>query len=138
MDKPTRKPQNRTETDPNVHRVGGKLDAKYFNTHEFACNDGTPIFLIDRVLLFWLDYLRDQIGPIRINSGFRTACYNEKIGGADQSRHRYGLAADVVAMNEKPEKVAEWAESQDFGGIGRYSRFTHLDVWSENRRWDNR
>ncbi len=43
-----------------------------------------------------LDPLRDQLGPIRITSGYRTSALNEAIGGADKSEHLTGRAADIV------------------------------------------
>lgn len=139
MQKPNTAPNNRTEQSSTIYRLSeNPYIAKHFSLREFQCSDGTPILLLDHVLVDWLDYLRDEFGPVRVNSGYRTHCYNEKIGGASDSRHLYGLAADVVAVKEKPETVANWAEEHNFGGIGRYHRFTHLDVWSENRRWDNR
>lgn len=45
-----------------------------------------------------LQPLRDAIDqPLRINSGFRTQRLNQKIGGAKNSQHMRGEAADVEA-----------------------------------------
>lgn len=140
MNKPDLKPRNVAEDAARVYRMGkiNRWPGEHFEPYEFRCNDGTPIFLLSTTLLSWLDLLRSQVGPIRVNSGFRTGAYNKNVGGAKHSRHLHGLAADVVAVRRDPEEIAQWAEEEGFGGIGRYHHFTHLDVWSNNRRWDNR
>ena len=38
--------------------------------------------------------------PIIINSGFRSAQLNEVVGGANNSAHLHGLAADVVPLHK--------------------------------------
>jgi uncharacterized protein YcbK (DUF882 family) len=32
--------------------------------------------------------------------------------------------------------VADWANEEGFGGVGRYPDFTHVDVHGSERRWD--
>lgn len=50
--------------------------------------------LVERVL----DPLRDAWGkPITVNSGYRCAELNRKVGGAEQSQHLRGEAADITA-----------------------------------------
>jgi hypothetical protein len=45
-----------------------------------------------------LDPLREAIGrPIRVNSGYRSAALNRRIGGAVNSQHAQGKAADIQA-----------------------------------------
>ncbi|WP_103030010.1 YcbK family protein [Salinibacter altiplanensis] len=117
----------------------GSLEAEHFGLSEFRCTGGTPILLLHPRLTTWLDLLREWAGaPVEVTSGYRTHAYNAKIGGADESRHMYGLAADVKAEGKAPGEVASWAGRQGFGGVGRYESFTHLDVFGENRRWDRR
>ena len=43
----------------------------------------------------YLQPLRDRYGPIRINSGFRTPEVNKAVGGAKNSAHMQGNAADI-------------------------------------------
>jgi len=46
-----------------------------------------------------LQPLRDAIGsPLRINSGFRSAEVNDRLGGARGSQHLYGEAADIECL----------------------------------------
>lgn len=50
-----------------------------------------------RMLGFFLDSVREEYGyPIKVNSGFRSAEVNAKVGGAKNSAHLEGLAADIV------------------------------------------
>lgn len=48
-----------------------------------------------------LELLR-EIGPFTIISGFRSPAVNAAVGGADQSYHSEGLAADIVPTSMSP------------------------------------
>ena len=111
-----------------------------FTVKEFACKDGSDTVLIDSALVDLLQKIRDHFGkPITINSAYRNATYNKKIGGVSNSQHVYGTAADIVVQGVKPEEVAKYAEylMPKTGGIGLYSSFTHVDVRSNRSRWKN-
>lgn len=55
-----------------------------------------------------LQPLRDDIGePLRINSGFRTQRLNQKIGGAKNSQHMRGEAADIEAAHLNNRELAQ-------------------------------
>ncbi len=50
-----------------------------------------------RLLARYLDTVRDEYGkPVKVNSGFRSEAVNERVGGARNSAHLKGLAADIV------------------------------------------
>lgn len=122
---------------PSIH--GENALAPDFSVGEFACSDGTDVLLVHLALVELLQAVRDEVGAaLYLTSGFRTAAYNKKIGGADDSRHMYGLAGDVVTPAAPPEEVAQIGEDLGAGGVGRYDDFTHLDVWGQDRRWDRR
>lgn len=42
-----------------------------------------------------LEPLRAKLGPIKINSGYRSDPVNKAVGGSTTSAHSYGLAADL-------------------------------------------
>ena len=47
----------------------------------------------------WLEVLRNKIGhPIVINSGYRSPQLNRKVGGAANSNHLTGCAADIRTL----------------------------------------
>ena len=53
--------------------------------------------LVDNIL----DPLREKHGkPIYVNNGFRCDVLNEAVGGAPDSQHKYGEAADITAKNQ--------------------------------------
>lgn len=107
-----------------------------FELHEFACNDGSDIVLIHPKLIELLDRIRFEIGaPIYINSAYRSHHHNHMIGGAQRSKHLLGFAADVRSPGLRPSQIAGIAEDLGAGGVGRYDRFTHVDVYGTERRW---
>ncbi len=46
---------------------------------------------------FILDPLREELGPIKVNSGYRSPTVNAAVGGSKTSAHMKGLAADIVS-----------------------------------------
>ena len=52
-----------------------------------------------------LDPVREKWGkPIKVNSGYRSAALNKKVGGAVNSQHLTGQAADITAGNKTENK----------------------------------
>jgi uncharacterized protein YcbK (DUF882 family) len=67
--------------------------------------------------------LRNQ--PIRIVSGYRCPVHNHAVGGAKDSQHVYGAAADI------PPGIATLADAErvGFSGVGTKDRWAvHVDV----------
>ena len=114
-----------------------------FKVKEFACKDNSDKVLIDANLVDKLQKLRDYLGkPITITSGYRTDGYNKQCGGADNSYHLKGMAADIYCDGVKAIVIALWAEFNGLGGIGVYldrdREFVHLDTRPIKYRWVNR
>ncbi len=111
-----------------------------FTVKEFACKDGSDAIWIDEDLVALLQKIRDYFqAPVTINSGYRTAAYNAKIGGAKNSQHMLGMAADIVVTGITPIAVAQYAEHLGAKGIGLYSDFVHLDTRKGAKsRWINK
>jgi hypothetical protein len=123
-----------------IKNDGSKKLSDNFTVSEFRCKDGSDKVLIDTDLVSILQKIRTHFGkPLTINSAYRNATYNKKIGGASRSQHVYGTAADIVVKGVKPEEVAKYAEflMPNKGGIGLYSTFTHVDVRASRARWKN-
>lgn len=119
---------------------------KNFNLLEFACKDGTPVpdRLIPKTqkLASNLQVLRDELGEaIHINSAYRTPEYNKKIGGAKDSQHPKGTAADITAKSYTPKQIHAKIEKlikagrMDEGGLGLYPGFVHYDIRGVKARW---
>ena len=118
---------------------GLKKVSTNFKVNEFACSDGSDPVFISPDLVKVLQKIRNHFGkPVNINSGYRTATYNKKVGGATYSQHLYGTAADITVSGVEPKKVAEYAETlmPNKGGIGIYKTFVHIDVRAVKSRWN--
>ena len=122
---------------------------KNFSISEFECKCGDCKISADVKnnlikLADQLQILRDKVQkPIKINSAYRCANYNDNVvKGAKHSQHKLGKAADIVidgmTPNDVHELVCEMVElgQINFGGIGKYDTFTHLDIRDYKARWN--
>lgn len=134
----------------------GRLSTN-FAMSEFDCRDGHAVPAIATTALrewcvVWGEPLRRAFGPVRVTSGYRTAAYNRRVGGAGSSLHVYdlgvgrGVAADVVPARGTPALWQAWARAhyksrswpmpQGRGAAVAYPNqgFIHLDTGSR-RTW---
>jgi len=117
-----------------------KQISPHFTDLEFKCRHcgKLPAGMPAPKLLEKLEKLRERIGaPLHIASGYRCPKHNAAVGGAQNSQHPKGTAADITVKTLGPGEVADAAEAV-FGyrsGIGRYPGFTHVDVRSSHARW---
>ena len=108
-----------------------------FKVREFACKDGSNTILIDDKLAVLLQNIREHFGkPVIINSAYRTEEHNENVGGAANSYHLYGKAADIQIKGVSPEEIAQYAESLGVKGIGLYGTFVHVDTRTSKYYWN--
>jgi uncharacterized protein YcbK (DUF882 family) len=92
-----------------------------------------------------LQVLRDEVKrPITITSGYRSPEHNAKVGGAKNSQHTQGTAADIKVSGMTPKEVALAIEKlieqgkMKQGGIGIYKSWVHYDIFFDGknkRRW---
>lgn len=119
---------------------------KNFRLSEFESKDGAEMpkeVLINIVkLACQLQILRNKLQrPIHINSGYRLPEHNKAVGGAENSQHVLGKAADIVVEGLKPIEVKIAIEALinqgDLlqGGLSDYSTFTHYDIRKTKARW---
>ena len=117
-----------------------------FSLHEFESADGKApngdVLKNLTELAKNLEVLRKHIGqPIRVTSGFRSKEHNKKIGGALNSFHVLGMAADIQVAKVKPEDVAKAIEllikegKMKEGGLGIYRTWVHYDFRGTKARW---
>lgn len=121
-----------------VKRDGEKKLSTNFKVKEFKCYDGTDTVFVSPKLVEILQEARDYFkAPITINSAYRTDSHNSKVGGATYSQHKYGTAADIVVKGKTPKVVYDWFDKKmpNFGGIGLYNGFVHVDVREVKARW---
>ena len=66
----------------------------------------TPAANIERVVVEFLQPVRDWAGPIRVTSGFRSQAINDALPGSSQrSRHLRGLACDFLPDDVSTEAL---------------------------------
>lgn len=112
---------------------------KYFIVYEFACPHCNTC-LIDTELIELLDAVREKIkAPLIITSGYRCKEHNAEIGGAPDSKHMYGIAADVTTPKLTTKELYNVFEEilKNKGGLGYYPArgFVHVDLRKEYARW---
>lgn len=109
-----------------------------FDCHGSGCCSSTQV---DEDLVKYLQKIRDHFGkPVSISSGYRCATHNKNIGGATNSRHSKGQAADIYISGVKPAEIAKYAESIGILGIGLYEtdkdgHFVHVDTRTTKSFW---
>ena len=103
--------------------------SKHFNRSEFSCKCGCGFDTVDAQLLDYLESIRVYFNkPVEVNSSCSCAAHNKNLGGKPNSQHLYGRAADIVVKDVTPQEVAEFARGLiEFGGVGEYRTFTHID-----------
>lgn len=115
---------------------------EHFSWAEAACHDGTPVPPELRpwaraLALTVLEPVRARFGkPIVAVSWYRTPSYNQRVGGAQQSRHLQADAADIrpVALSDLPllraciEDMLRAGALPDLGGLGVYAGWVHVDI----------
>lgn len=125
----------------NKRRVGTL--SKNFTIAEFACKGAgcCSTVQIDDKLVEFAQKIRDHFGkPVIINSGYRCATHNKRVGGASGSYHAKGMAADIAVNGVAPAEVAKYAESIGVKGIGLYETasdgyFVHIDTRTTKSFW---
>lgn len=113
--------------------------SKNFNKKEFACKC-CGVSKASKKLVDGLQELRDLVDrPITIVSGYRCKKHNINVGGATNSQHVLGNAADIKIDDMTIDEIIDAVEKIDVfknGGIGRYRSWVHVDVRSGAARWN--
>ena len=122
---------------------------KNFSKSEFECNCGCEmpedVFENIKELAVNLQYIREYLNePIKLTNAYRCVEHNKSkaVGGAKNSQHILGKAADIQIQTLTPNIVADLIE--DFidkkyiaeGAVGRYHSFTHYDIRGTKARWN--
>jgi uncharacterized protein YcbK (DUF882 family) len=116
----------------------GQQLSEHFQAGEFACSC-CGLVLVHPELVRKLEGLRFAVGaPVNVTSGYRCAGCNKMVGGAENSYHLFGMAADIWVKGSNPRQLAAAAEEIGFDGIGIYEAqgFLHVDVRGYRSRWE--
>ena len=121
-------------------KLTNNFNLNEFNKHNFPLTE--TILRNIQELAKNLQVLRDEVKkPIKITSGYRDPSFNKKIGGASQSRHITGQAADLKIEGYTPKQVAAIIEKliasgkMKQGGLGIYKTWIHYDIRLTKARW---
>lgn len=116
--------------------------SRHFDWHEL-CPRGVPsdpnvVAALQRLADHVLDPIREAVrSPIIVTSGYRSPAHNEAVGGAKDSYHVRGMAADITSGYARwtPIELAKVAcQISALGGLGLYApvnrmgSFIHVDT----------
>lgn len=111
---------------------------KNFKRSEFACTCGCGYDTVDVALAKILQDARNYFNvPFRVTSGCRCPMRNAQVGGADNSQHLYGRAADIMPDMITPEALYSYLDEKypNHLGLGLYETFVHVDTRNGKARW---
>tara|TARA_R110000803_G_C11975935_1_gene320168 strand:- start:747 stop:1130 length:384 start_codon:yes stop_codon:yes gene_type:complete len=112
---------------------------EHFNSNEFDCRDKTITPMHVRANIQHLATALETIHnfyakPILVHSGYRSASYNNVVGGSSKSFHLLGKAADISIEGVEPRALARllaFCMQMNIiptGGLGIYKTFVHYDT----------
>jgi len=78
-----------------------------------------------------LQELRDELGPLNVNSGYRSPDYNAGVGGASSSRHQWGDAFDISPVSVDLAALADACTAGGAGYVSIYVVHVHCD-WRDD------
>ncbi len=94
---------------------------------EFAASHKGRWAVIQPHLIETLQSIRNELGPLVIESGYRSPQYNRSVGGAAHSRHQYGDAVDIWAMDASLWDVKDACVAHDATYVEIYKGHVHCD-----------
>ena len=136
----------------NIYIDENSLLSKNFRLKEFMMHEDTckkagiseterkKVILYEQLVIA-CQKLRDVFGQCKVNSGYRNAKYNKYIGGAKNSAHTEGKAADLEFKGAKPKEVQAYVRKhyKELGVYGLESKtkpncnqYTHIDIKKRN------
>jgi len=105
--------------------------SEHFKDSELACKH-CGRNLVTKTLLEALEAFRSAVGkPVTVNSAYRCPEHNKAVGGAPNSQHVLGQAADVSVKGKTPSELEAIARKiPEIRGIGRadHHGYIHIDV----------
>lgn len=124
--------------------------SQHFSSSEFRCHcRKCQMPAIAPELLQALEQLiSDMTVPatgrvtVHITSGYRCPDHNRKVGGAPNSQHCQGIAADIVVKTPSGNIIPPISVYSYFDhlfpnshGLGLYKGWTHIDTRPNRARW---
>ena len=105
---------------------------KNFSRDEFACRCGCGGVKVCEYLVEKLQVIREKLGPMHINSGYRCVSHNLQVGGSPESSHLRGCAVDIRCENSFDRFfLIKYLLQEGFSRIGIGPTFIHADLDAE-------
>lgn len=105
--------------------------APNFRLDELAQEWKGPYAVVQVHAVERLQELRDALGALVINSGYRSPAYNASVGGASASRHMYGDAFDIDPVSATLTQLEAECYARGAGYVGMYVSHVHCD-WRDD------
>ncbi len=112
----------------------------HFSDAELACHH-CGINACTAALVSALEALRVAVGlPITVDDAYRCAIHNVAVGGAPDSQHLLGLAADIkivgMSVRQMYRAAVQIPAFRDGGiGVAMDQGYIHVDVRGHHARW---
>lgn len=110
-----------------------KYVVEHFQPKEFSCRCCGKGFIVASLVYFLDEFRRAWAAPVLVTSGFRCRHHNGEVGGAPNSRHLIGCAADIKPV--EPELITPFTSLMESLTSKRkgwevkfYPRFIHVAV----------
>ena len=121
----------------NASTEGATKITNNFKVSEFKSD--SKIVLIHHTLPIALQMIREKIGKaVNITNAYRTEAHNKRVGGASNSYHLYGMAADIYVKGVDTTTLAKTIDSMfptTYGVIAYPKKgFVHFDVRAKKYR----
>jgi len=106
-------------------------DLQFKNRFEAAAHE-EPLRNLCATLL---EPIRQKFGPTIVTSGYRSETINKAVGGAAESQHVRGEAADFVVPGTSLDVVFDWIRKSElpFGQVIREPRWIHISLGAPYR-----
>ncbi len=107
----------------------------FFAREELECKCGCGLMSMTPEFIELLNKTRKDYGSaMKITSGCRCENHNNKVGGAPDSWHLFGLAVDVQMIDPgKRARLIASAFNAGWRGIGVANTFIHLDMGTSRK-----
>ena len=128
------------QTETSIKHTPNYYVTKHFMYSDFLCPCCDRLRIVPAFYshVGLLEQMREDLDfAILINSGYRCKDHNAEVGGAPKSWHLL-FATDIRPENNDQDNLRalyKMALSLNFGGIGLYETYLHLDLRPEPVRW---
>ena len=112
-----------------------------FFAQEMSCKCGCGKHGMDEEFMRMLQELRNEVGALRISSGFRCEDHNDKVSKIKNGPHTQAKASDILISGERAMLLFERARKIGFSGIGvsqkgpHHKRFVHVGTLERKALW---